>query len=98
MATNRTIRTLGALVVFGVALLTAQLAGQASAASGAPQAIHFADAVAVDDTDVEARMALEAFIRAMSSADAASVWTFAFEEDQEAFGTEDAVYSAFVET
>ena len=62
------------------------------------QSVRFADVAVVEDSDIEVRMAVESFIRGMSTADAKSVWMFASEEDQEAFGTEEAVYQAFAET
>ena len=47
--------------------------------------------------EIEVRSAVETFIRGMSRADAQTVWMFASEEDQAAFGTEEAVYEAFAE-
>ena len=71
-----------------------------SAQSDVPvvQSVRFADTAVVEDADVEVRMAVETFIRGMSAGDAKTVWAFASEEDQDAFGTEDAVYQAFAET
>jgi hypothetical protein len=62
------------------------------------QSVRFADVAVIEDSDIEVRMAVETFIRGMSTADAKTVWMFASEEDQEAFETEDAVYQAFAET
>lgn len=62
------------------------------------QSISFADSAVVEDTDVEVRMAVESFIRGMSTGDEQTIWMFASEEDQEAFETEDAVYQAFADT
>ncbi len=38
------------------------------------------------------------FVRAMSAKDVEDVWVFASEEDQDAFGTERALYDAYVDT
>ena len=62
------------------------------------ESVRFADSAPIADTEVEVRMAVESFIRGMSSGDAETVWMFASEEDQEAFATEAAVYEAFAET
>ncbi|MBA3517822.1 MAG: hypothetical protein H0T75_09320, partial [Rhizobiales bacterium] len=56
------------------------------------ESVRFSDAATVEDQDVEVRMAVESFISAMSREDAAAVWMFASEEDQDAFQSEEAVY------
>lgn len=48
--------------------------------------------------NTEAADAAESFVRSMTKADAETVWMFASEEDQEAFGTEAEIYSAFADT
>ena len=48
-------------------------------------------------TRTEVRNAAERFLRAMSAADAESVWMFASEEEHDAFGTEDAAYDAYAD-
>jgi hypothetical protein len=62
------------------------------------EAIRVSDTAEWRDADVEPRMAAEAFVLAMANAEAQAVWAYASEEDQEAFGTEAAVYHAFAET
>jgi len=62
------------------------------------ESVRFSDAATVEDQDVEVRMAVESFISAMSREDAAAVWMFASEEDQDAFQSEEAVYKAFADT
>ena len=48
--------------------------------------------------NTEAADAAAKFIRGMTKGEAQTVWMFASEEDQEAFGTEAEVFSAFAET
>jgi len=48
--------------------------------------------------DLAIRVATTEFIRGMRDADARTLWTFASEEDQEAFATKDAVLQAYVES
>lgn len=104
MLTNLKISSLGSKCAAAALLCGFGLTfGGATLVSAQPdvaiiETVRFSDTAIVEDQDVEVRMAVETFITAMSSADAAAVWMFASEEDQEAFESEDAVYQAFAET
>jgi hypothetical protein len=70
----------------GAASLPAEAVPAAPAISLAPSAMQ-----------VEARTAATNLIQSLASGDAATVWMFATEEEQEAFATEDEAYRAFVD-
>ena len=64
----------------------------------AVETVRFHEAATIQEDEIGPRRAVEGFIRAMASADAAAVWRFAYDEDRQAFGTEDALYRTFAET
>jgi hypothetical protein len=69
-----------------------------SAEPRASTAIEFVTSAAANQSAEPAvEAAVATFIRGMASADVETVWMFASEEDQDAFGTEQAVYDAFAE-
>jgi hypothetical protein len=71
---------------------------QLSAEPRASTAIEFiTSAAASESAEPAVKDAVATFIRGMASADIETVWLFASEEDQDAFGTEQAVYDAFAE-
>ena len=62
------------------------------------QTLRFDDAASFEaDGRDDVRAAVATFIDGMTAGDAQTVWMFASEEDQAAFGTERAVYDAFAE-
>jgi len=80
----RSLALAAAVCVPAVGMSASLLAGQAS------------DSSALDfSSPVEA--AAVTFIRAMGSGDAATVWFYATEEEQDAFGTTQAMYEAYRE-
>lgn len=71
----------------------------AKSGSAAVETVRFDGSPAVLNAEHGAvRKAVETFIGGMASGDAQTVWMFASEEEQDAFATEDAVYTAFAET
>jgi|SRR5687768_11942438 len=71
---------------------------QLSAEPRTSTAIEFVtSAAARQSAEPTVEAAVAAFIRGMASADVETVWMFASEEDQDAFGSEQAVYDAFAE-
>ncbi len=74
----------------------AQIPAERQASTGA--AIEFVTAAFPDAAENPAiEQAVATFIRGMAEADVETVWMFASEEDQDAFGTEQAVYDAFAD-
>ncbi len=95
------IRTAFTLVLAVALSLLSPLPGGLGASAEAlsrTEVVRVSDATTWQDGDVEPRMAAEAFMLAMANADAEAVWAYASEEDQDAFGTQAAVYQAFAET
>jgi hypothetical protein len=71
---------------------------QLSAEPRASTAIEFVtSAAAGQSAEPTVEAAVATFIRGMASADVETVWMFASEEDQDAFGSEQAVYDAFAD-
>ncbi len=89
-----------AALLCGVAISaggTAQLAAHAEPLSA--ESVRFTKAPDLNSLQHRAvAHALATFVSGMADADSEAVWMFASEEDQAAFGTEDAVYAAFAET
>ncbi len=92
------IRTAFTLVLLGAISLLGPVAGTAAETLSPSDQVRVSDAANWQDDDVEPRMAAEGFILAMANSNAQAVWTYASEEDQDAFATEGAVYQAFAET
>src|SRR3712207_2875287 len=92
------IRTAFTLVLIGALSVLGPVAGSAAETLSSSDQVRVSDAATWQDDDVEPRMAAEGFILAMADSDAQTVWTYASEEDQDAFATEAAVYEAFAET
>ena len=62
------------------------------------QSIAFSAAAEVGNPEgTEVQAAVENFVRGMAAGDAKTVWMYASEEDQAAFETEDALFTAFAE-
>ena len=102
MLTNRFSKTIVRPCFVAILLGTASvsliptLAMTANDTSAVAASVAAGSASATAQTDV--REAAERFLRAMSAADAESVWMFASEEEHDAFGTEDAAYEAYADT
>jgi hypothetical protein len=75
----------------------AQSGGNSAAVTAVSTSVSLAPDVAPAEANQVTTAALS-FIRGMAAKDADAVWMFASEEDQDAFATEQAVYSAFAET
>jgi hypothetical protein len=99
----------GALLFCGMCLpLASSSIVSARAASFSPPNLDFAsiETVAFETLpnnrstadDLAVRIATSKFIRGLHDGDASAVWSFASEEDQEAFATKPAVLQAFAET
>ncbi len=101
MLTRTGLRT---TVCAAVALLGVAAAAPAlNIAMAAPKAhdarsVEFVNAPADATHGRNVARAVEHFIEGMAKSDLDAVWMFASEEDQDAFGTERAVYEAYAET
>ena len=70
----------------------------AQTGTSAPQLVSFSSTATPATLEAgEVQVALENFIRGMASGDQNMVWAYASEEDQAAFETEAALYTAFAE-
>jgi hypothetical protein len=90
-----------ALLLLGIQSLATPVGGHLSVSAetlSPVEAVRVIDTAEWGDADIEPRMAAEEFVLAMANAKSQAVWAYASEEDQEAFGTEAAVYHAFAET
>lgn len=74
---------------------SSQVSAQSDVSTGGIEFVTSALPNAAPEPAVE--QAVVAFIRGMAERDVDTVWMFATEEDQDAFGTEQAVYDAFAE-
>ena len=103
MSTNVNAKRLGrrcaiALLVVGLGFSASSISQVAALPD--PLALeHLSSTRAVQPADkaAEVRQAIKIFIRGMARGDAGTVWSYASEEDQAAFETEDAVLTAFVD-
>ena len=94
----------------GGTLIAVMLGGAAYSFNGTARSTYVAEPASVQTTllgnpvgadpvqNTEAANAASNFIRGMSDGDAETIWMFASEEDQEAFGTEAEILAAFAET
>lgn len=104
MFTLRTPMNLAPYVAAGAILAAATFYSGPAPATGAQSALSSHSALAFADSeaglgalDRDVRAASTSFIQGMAAHDPEAVWMFASEEDQAAFGTEQAVYDAFAE-
>jgi hypothetical protein len=87
-----------AVLLTGAAFCFSGVSELSAEPGGKTDHIEFAAASGLEEAgDPAVRAAVARFIGGMVEGDVETVWMFATEEDQDAFGTERAVYDAFAE-
>ena len=93
----KTRRCVIATLLSAIALTLATTVTFARPGNGPVDAITFVNAPAQQSDERTTALAVERFVKGMSARDVNAVWMFASEEEQDAFGTEPAIYEAYAD-
>ena len=93
----KTRRRVIATLLSAIALTLATTATFARPGNAPANAITFVNAPAQQSDERTTALAVERFVNGMSARDVSAVWMFASEEEQDAFGTEPAIYAAYAD-